>query len=121
VMRRNTNPVDEPTARARAHTHNAHTTETQRGKEYISFIGSLKAGFVTERSELGSCRAFRFQYPILLERGNEYALTDATGLLIWHEFEETVNSRDIVQLTREPIYLSIYISAIYLSIYILAV
>jgi hypothetical protein len=29
------------------------------------FIGSLKAGFVTERSELGSCRAFRFQYPIL--------------------------------------------------------
>jgi hypothetical protein len=28
------------------------------------FIGSLKAGFVTERSELGSCRAFRFQYPI---------------------------------------------------------
>ena len=30
-----------------------------------SFIGSLKAGFVTERSELGSCRAFRFQYPIL--------------------------------------------------------
>ena len=23
-----------------------------------SFIGSLKAGFVTERSELGSCRAF---------------------------------------------------------------
>jgi len=28
-------------------------------------IGSLKAGFVTERSELGSCRGFRFQYPIL--------------------------------------------------------
>ena len=30
------------------------------------FIGSLKAGFVTERSELGSCIAFRFQYPILI-------------------------------------------------------
>jgi hypothetical protein len=30
------------------------------------FIGSLKAGFVTERSELGSCRAFRVQYPILI-------------------------------------------------------
>jgi len=28
------------------------------------FIGSLKAGFVTERSKPGSCRAFRFQYPI---------------------------------------------------------
>jgi len=34
---------------------------------YILFIGSLKAGFVTERSELGSCRAFGFQYPILNE------------------------------------------------------
>jgi len=34
--------------------------------EYILFIGSLKAGFVTERSELSSCRAFRFQYPILI-------------------------------------------------------
>ena len=33
---------------------------------YISFIGSLKAGFVTERSELGSCRAFRLQYPIFI-------------------------------------------------------
>jgi len=32
-----------------------------------SFIGSLKAGFVTERSELGSCRAFRFQYHVLKE------------------------------------------------------
>ena len=31
----------------------------------VCFIGSLKAGFVTERSELGSCRAFRFQYPVL--------------------------------------------------------
>jgi len=30
-------------------------------------IGSLKAGFVTERSELGSCRAFSVQYPILNE------------------------------------------------------
>jgi len=30
------------------------------------FIGSLKAGFVTERSELGSCRTFRVQYPILI-------------------------------------------------------
>jgi len=28
------------------------------------FIGSLKAGFVTERSKAGSCRAFRVQYPI---------------------------------------------------------
>ena len=27
-------------------------------------VGSLKAGFVTVRSELGSCRAFRVQYPI---------------------------------------------------------
>ena len=34
--------------------------------EYRLFIGSLKAGVVTERSELGSCRAFRFQYPILI-------------------------------------------------------
>jgi len=32
-----------------------------------SFIGSLKAGFVTERSELGSCRAFSVQYPILID------------------------------------------------------
>jgi len=32
---------------------------------YKWFIGSLKAGFVTERSELGSCRAFSVQYPIL--------------------------------------------------------
>ena len=32
-----------------------------------SFIGSLKAGFVTERSELGSCRAFRVQYHVLKE------------------------------------------------------
>ena len=32
-----------------------------------SFIGSLKAGFVTERSELGSCRAFRFQDHVLKE------------------------------------------------------
>ena len=31
------------------------------------FIGSLKAGFVTERSELGSCRAFSVQYPIFNE------------------------------------------------------
>jgi hypothetical protein len=29
--------------------------------ERETFIGSLKAGFVTERSELGSCRAFRVQ------------------------------------------------------------
>ena len=34
----------------------AHTEE--------GFIGSLKAGFVTERSELASCRAFRVQYHI---------------------------------------------------------
>jgi len=32
----------------------------------MGFIGSLKAGFVTERSELGSCRAFRVQCPILI-------------------------------------------------------
>ena len=32
---------------------------------YILFIGSLKAGFVTERSELGSCRAFSVQYHVL--------------------------------------------------------
>ena len=38
-----------------------------------SFIGSLKAGFVTERSELGSCRAFRFQYPVLKEVGALYS------------------------------------------------
>ena len=38
----------------------------------ILSIGSLKAGFVTERSELGSCRAFRFQYPILI--GIKYAV-----------------------------------------------
>jgi len=31
----------------------------------VLFIGSLKAGFVTERSEPGSCRAFSVQYPIL--------------------------------------------------------
>jgi len=30
----------------------------------IAFMGSLKAGFVTERSEPGSCRALRFQYHI---------------------------------------------------------
>ena len=30
-----------------------------------SLIGSLKAGFVTEGSGAGSCRAIRFQYPIL--------------------------------------------------------
>ncbi len=34
---------------------------------HIEFIGSLKAGFVTERSELGSCRAFRVQYHVLKE------------------------------------------------------
>ena len=40
---------------------------------HIFFIGSLKAGFVTERSELGSCRAFRFQYPVLKEVGALYS------------------------------------------------
>jgi len=30
---------------------------------------------VTERSELGSCRAFRVQYPILKEVGALYSLT----------------------------------------------
>jgi len=34
-------------------------------KIYIMFIGSLKAGFVTERSKPGSGRGFRVQYPIL--------------------------------------------------------
>ena len=33
----------------------------------VTFTGSLKAGFVTERSELGSCRAFRVQYHVLKE------------------------------------------------------
>jgi hypothetical protein len=45
----------------------------------ISFIGSLKAGFVTERSELGSCRAFRVQYPILKRLGI-YRVLAHTGL-----------------------------------------
>ena len=37
-----------------------------RGIERLSLIGSLKAGFMTERSKPGSCRAFRIQYPILI-------------------------------------------------------
>ena len=40
---------------------------------YIVFIGSLKAGFVTERSELGSCRAFSVQYHVLKEVGALYS------------------------------------------------
>jgi len=39
----------------------------ESSRKYVLFIGSLKAGFVTERSELGSCRAFSVQYPILNE------------------------------------------------------
>jgi hypothetical protein len=66
--------------RARAHTQthrHRHARQHFRdagpyGRKYIVyilfigilFIGSLKAGFVTERSKPGSCRAFRFQYPI---------------------------------------------------------
>jgi hypothetical protein len=41
--------------------------ERRGAEEGGRFIGSLEAGFVTERSELGSCRAFRVQYPILNE------------------------------------------------------
>ena len=36
---------------------------------YISFIGSLKARFVTERSAACSCRAFRVQHHILTALG----------------------------------------------------
>jgi len=41
--------------------------EWRRKSVYILFIGALKGGFVIERSELGSCRAFRVQYPIFKE------------------------------------------------------
>ena len=45
-----------------------------QGERDETFIGSLKAGFVTERSELGSCRAFRVQYPVLKEVEALYSL-----------------------------------------------
>jgi len=46
--------------------------EWRRKSVYILFIGALKGGFVIERSELGSCRAFRVQYPIFI--GIKYAV-----------------------------------------------
>jgi len=51
--------------------HNMSSRSSQAIIICIVFIGSLKAGFVTERSELGSCRAFGFQYSILKE-GEKY-------------------------------------------------
>jgi len=53
---------------------------------YILFIGSLKAGFVTERSKLGSYRAFRFQYPILTTSTSPP--TKSTGIYCLLELEE---------------------------------
>jgi hypothetical protein len=41
-------------------------TQRHGSTRIYTCIGSLKAGFVTERSAAGSCRAFRVQYPILI-------------------------------------------------------
>ena len=46
-----------------------------------TFIGSLKAGFVTERSELGSCRAFRVQYHVLITSEGE-SLAAAAAVVV---------------------------------------